>query len=429
MLRAACLLAVAAGFFDAIPAAERFSPRDPRLTCTLKAGRYTVHGITFSKSGKRMATIAQDGTVVVWDLSTRKALRTFDKAFFFEDPVGMTPDGSKLVGISADRKGLRILDVDHGTEGKSIRGVFVYKGTVALSPDGRRVAVTMGDRSVSLHDVATGAKQVELQPSGSEAAGGLAWSPDGKTVIMSAWDGQLRAFDSATGTVKFQTEERPQAYGVPIFAPDGATFAVVGMSDRKARIFETATGREVVGFEPVMAGHRCFEFLSGGRLTALGEATGVVIVADRATGKEVSRFKASSSVCTAVKASPDGRWLAVACGSGQVQLWGGHGRGPEKAPPMREGRPGFLGISASLDDEDEDGTGVKVGEIIPGGGAEKAGLLAGDVILKINGADTLTFDVLRSTISSLREGDDIEIVYKRGAEERKAKAKLGAREE
>ena len=60
--------------------------------------------------------------------------------------------------------------------------------------------------------------------------------------------------------------------------------------------------------------------------------------------------------------------------------------------------------------------GVYIENVSPGGGAEEAGILAGDVILKINGAEVHNTSELQELVARNRPGDIIKVVYKRSNE-------------
>jgi len=69
-------------------------------------------------------------------------------------------------------------------------------------------------------------------------------------------------------------------------------------------------------------------------------------------------------------------------------------------------------------------SGALITGVTSGGPADKAGLRAGDVIVKINGEDISTAAELSSAINSHQIGDQIEIVYYRGSVQKVANATL-----
>ena len=80
----------------------------------------------------------------------------------------------------------------------------------------------------------------------------------------------------------------------------------------------------------------------------------------------------------------------------------------------------FLGVYLA-DAEDM----VKVSSIIEGTAAEKAGLKAGDIIVKIDDMGTGSFDELKEAMSTHKVGDKVKVTYQREGTTRKASAVLG----
>jgi serine protease Do len=83
---------------------------------------------------------------------------------------------------------------------------------------------------------------------------------------------------------------------------------------------------------------------------------------------------------------------------------------------------GFLGIQMQpLDDKlakefkapDKDG--ILIAEIVPGGGAEKAGVKSGDIIVKLNGQRPDDIAALRNSVANMMPGTKVELeIYRNG---------------
>jgi len=83
---------------------------------------------------------------------------------------------------------------------------------------------------------------------------------------------------------------------------------------------------------------------------------------------------------------------------------------------------GFLGIGM-----ENDNAGVRIREVQPDTAAAKAGLEKGDVVFEINGRRVEGPAQLAQVISGSVPGDEVKIRYRRGDDEREAKAVLGSR--
>lgn len=75
---------------------------------------------------------------------------------------------------------------------------------------------------------------------------------------------------------------------------------------------------------------------------------------------------------------------------------------------------GVLGIANATEDDNE--VGVIIGEIVPGGAAETAGLLPGDRLTTIDGAPVTNFGEVVGLVQSHFVGDTIELTVVRGGE-------------
>ncbi|MBS1916271.1 MAG: PDZ domain-containing protein [Bacteroidetes bacterium] len=88
---------------------------------------------------------------------------------------------------------------------------------------------------------------------------------------------------------------------------------------------------------------------------------------------------------------------------------------------LHEGKTAFLGVTS----EEADGGGVKVLSISDESGAQKAGLVKGDIITKINDDAVNTPDQLSRTIHKYKPEDKVTVTYKRDGKEQKVTATLG----
>jgi S1-C subfamily serine protease len=89
---------------------------------------------------------------------------------------------------------------------------------------------------------------------------------------------------------------------------------------------------------------------------------------------------------------------------------------------VAESRRPLLGIVSKVDGT---GPGVELESVQPGGGAEKAGVKAGDVIIELEGQKIDTFDQLRSTILRHAPGDKVKVKVRRKDEELDFEVELG----
>ncbi|MCZ7604755.1 MAG: S1C family serine protease [Planctomycetota bacterium] len=85
----------------------------------------------------------------------------------------------------------------------------------------------------------------------------------------------------------------------------------------------------------------------------------------------------------------------------------------------------FMGIGANKKWPDKPG--LEIGNVVPGSGAEKAGLRVNDIITQVDGKDMNDLEDLLQVIAGRKVGDTLKVKYIRGEEERTVEVTLGAR--
>jgi WD40 repeat protein len=208
-----------------------------------------------------------------------------------------------------------------------------------LSPDGKRVAVTVGYTNVVVADAETGrVRRLFTVPTAKDfcAATGCAFHPDGKRLAVASGTSSVRGgLEPLELTVYDLTDGRtllrlPGAGLDAAFSRDGRRLAglvfykgLLGSGPYWLRVWDVATGKPLWTAAPGAHehdDHPSVEFSADGRwVTSL--RTDRVKLWDAASGKEVRTFTWPKVRLTASALSPDGRTLAAGADNGSVRLW------------------------------------------------------------------------------------------------------------
>src|SRR5512138_1592646 len=94
------------------------------------------------------------------------------------------------------------------------------------------------------------------------------------------------------------------------------------------------------------------------------------------------------------------------------------------APPERSERSYGTYLGAIPDFEERDAPGVLLTGVRPGSPAERIGIAAGDVLLRVGTTKVLNLQDLAFALRSHRPGDEVEVEWARGAEKKVQKVKL-----
>src|SRR5262249_16169988 len=178
---------------------------------------------------------------------------------------------------------------------------------IAYSPDGKRLATPGPDKSVLVHDVATGRAVLTLRGHEKPVAG-LAFAPDGKMLFAMDRGEAVRGWDT-DGKERLKIAGRKTGRGGSAPAPAGKTIATAG--EDGVRLWDAARGTELVHLPRLGPGARSVAFSPDGGTLAVGDESGSVRLWDRGTGRmrDGCEFDGRDHACR-VAFSPDGKTLA-----------------------------------------------------------------------------------------------------------------------
>ncbi|MBS1910814.1 MAG: choice-of-anchor D domain-containing protein [Bacteroidetes bacterium] len=300
-----------------------------------------VMSTNFSGDGSRAITASWDGTARVWDARSGTLLQTLrvstganggrPKRVYYAE---MSPDSRRIL-TAADGNDIGIWDAASGRLARRLSGKLFQKPDVegarmdgdvtpdpVFSPDGRHV-IARADRDPVVFDVSSGTAVKLLGH--TDWVNAATFSPDGRWVLTGSRDSTARIWDAATGRELRRFNEHHEGVTSVAFSNDGRV-ATAGY-DNVVRVWSAASGEQLAAF-PVKERH------GGTDLRAIfsPDASSLLVWAgvdiaprlyDLATGKEIMRLEehendARSSVGYALF-SPDGSQIAVREAS--VDVW------------------------------------------------------------------------------------------------------------
>jgi WD40 repeat protein len=290
-----------------------------------------VRALAFSPDGERLASAGADRTVQVWRLGDGERVQLFEGHADAVLGVAFSPDGKLLASAGADRT-VRLWDTADGRCLRTLAGHEAAVEGLAFSPDGRLLASAGWDRTVRLWDVPSGAQQA-LLAGHARAVRGVAFSRDGRALASASQDGSVRLWDVARGDLRLSLKASGPLAQVAFLPDDNAVVATgneglllwdAGGARRPLDDADTSLAGLAVRGDGRMIAAVGRSYVGPDQPPPLWTYNGVVRLWD--VGVQPPRTRALSLFpralgFAAVAFSPEGRYLAVGAGDGQVYLF------------------------------------------------------------------------------------------------------------
>jgi WD40 repeat protein/class 3 adenylate cyclase len=292
-----------------------------RGVATLRGSTLQVDGITYNHAGTQVASMSDDGTVNIWDVSTNTKLLTLQAGIPSTNAtrkISFSPDDTRLATPAGDHTA-RIWDLS--ASGKlvlTLAGHTDEVTSVTFSSDGKRVATASGDGSSKVWDAATGKELLTLTGQ-NESVNDIAFSPDGRYLATAGGDSAAMIWDAASGQALHTLPSNGGVTSVA-FSPDGKTLATGG-SDATWTLWDVSTGQRIFSAYGHTSIIVAIAFDPTGTRVATASEDGTTRLWDAATARELLTLSGHSSGVLGVAFSPDGVHVATASRDTTVKVW------------------------------------------------------------------------------------------------------------
>jgi WD40 repeat protein len=230
----------------------------------------------FSRDGRLLAVTTTNNVLQVWDLSQRRLWREFPSPTGEIVAQSFSDDDNKLMASSDDYRSLHEWDLDSGREIHSWH-VPANNWAIASSTDQRLCVVVCFGGDVLFEDLVGG------------------------------------------GSVKRNLDAQEIWGGA--FSPDGKLFAVAS-SMGYARVWETATWREVATLRGYLLGVHSVAFSGDGKRLATGSGNEEALkLWNTESWQEVLTLEGQGSIFWYTAFSPDGNAIGTMSRTGIMHLW------------------------------------------------------------------------------------------------------------
>jgi WD40 repeat protein len=299
-------------------------------------GDSPVWRVAFSPDGQQLAAAHQSGVVILWDPATGQQLRTIRGHTSRVRGVAFSPDGRRLASGSLDRS-VKTWDPDGVPESRIFKIQTGIVNSAVFSPDGKRLAslgLTTFDEATKhwsggeakVWDPGTGQQLFSFKGPRYD----LVFSPDGQRLASGVEeDATVKVWEAATGRELLVLRGQTGRISAVVFSPDGQRLASGSKPDvpRESateigfvKVWDMTTRQEVLSL-PWPGGLSSLAYSPDGRRLAGAGAGRLVRVWDASTGHEDLTLRGHEGFVHRLAFSPDGRWLASCSWDGTVRIW------------------------------------------------------------------------------------------------------------
>jgi WD40 repeat protein/serine/threonine protein kinase len=235
--------------------------------------------------------------------------------------LALSPDG-KLLAVNHDDGTVRLWDVAAAKQVRVLEGHGWRVHTIAWSPDGQRLAAGSAGRPAVLWQVATG-KRLSMLGTTLDITG-LLWSPDGKLLLMRRGTVLLQPWDTQAGR-PLPTPAHWDDVAHLHWSPDGQTLAGGSLKSQVVHLWGPSLSdyRSLAGARGSVTAVR---WSPDGKTLAGGGQDKVVRLWDPATGKVGATCEGHTGPILGLAWAPDSSALASRSDDGTARLWDSTGK-------------------------------------------------------------------------------------------------------
>jgi WD40 repeat protein len=245
-----------------------------------RSGRFHIIGLSWATDGRTILSAEmgynhQSHGAHVWDVATGRELPPpmgFDKRFLTFLP---SPDGRRVVTVS-DRKTAVVWD---RATGRPVLEFSPEGYHWTITSDGQKLFSTDG-KIAYVWDLTTGQRVNRFFIDPKERFGGATASPDGRWLVVRDGEKVLMLYEAASGREVRRMDVFTGQYGQLAFSPDSRWLAAGDSRQGVVSVWDVATGRKLHEFPGHSGGVFALAFTPDGKRLISGSADTTALVWD-----------------------------------------------------------------------------------------------------------------------------------------------------
>jgi serine/threonine protein kinase/WD40 repeat protein len=295
----------------------------------LSAHTTSPFSVRFDNTGEYLASASLDGNAYLWSVATSTPIqRLFDESKMEPILDAIFTQGGRYVVSLTTNNLVSLWDCQNGSRLYQKKGKGNYCSNVDLAPDGRRIAISTGDRFVQVWDVErpTGWDFFQNQP-GLSASTNLGQ----RQTVRMAQSGKFLALGHSNSRVEvLQTNDGSRVLDVTsnsIVSPGNIALhphhpvVAATLDDHSLMILELESGDLLQHYRDRSERLRAFAFSPTENNLAFNDSMKSIAILDWSTGTVIGHYVAHNSSVSALAFHPNGQIVASGTTDGEIHCW------------------------------------------------------------------------------------------------------------
>ncbi|MEH2238812.1 serine/threonine-protein kinase [Nostoc sp.] len=268
-----------------------------------------------NNSGKNEALLRQPPKITLGEVSLANTLQAHENSVL---SVAISPDGKTIASSGGDRQ-IKLWNLATGKQISSLNGHFQQVNVVVISPDGKILVSASDDNTIKIWNLAT-RRQIRTLEGHSDSVHALAISADSETLVTGSDDNTIKIWDLATGEqIRTLTGHTFWVRSVAI-SPDGVIL-VSGSFDKTIKIWNLTKGYSIRTLEGNSQTVTAVAISPDGKTLASASRDRTIKLWNLATGREIRTLTGHANTVTTVAFSADGKIIASGSRDRTIKLW------------------------------------------------------------------------------------------------------------
>lgn len=231
--------------------------------------------------------------------------------------IAISPDGTKLASGSSDNT-IKLWNLEQGKVIHTLKGHSDFVWSIAFSPDGDILASGSRDQTIRLWNTQAG-KQIATLGKASLKVTTLSMSSDGK-VLAAGQGSTIKLWDWQTKTELSTLRGHTNIVNSVVFTPDHQTL-VTGSWDKSIKVWNLRQRRVSKTFTGHTKEVIAVAISPDGKIVASSGVDQTIRLWNLVTGKAIAILEGHTAPIVSLDFTPDGKTLASGSYDGTIRLW------------------------------------------------------------------------------------------------------------